>query len=53
VLVKYGFLKPLNQSRQDGLKMLRKDFILFKTRNLLNEFMASIIEKADKPRQKF
>lgn len=33
--------------------MLRKDFILCKTRNLLNEFMAPIIAKADKPRQKF
>ena len=53
MLVKYGFLKPLNQSRQGGLKMLRKDFILLKTRNLLNEFMSLIIEKADKPRQKF
>jgi len=33
--------------------MLRKDLILCKTRNLLNEFMAPITEKADKPRQKF
>lgn len=33
--------------------MLQKDLILCKTRNLLNEFMAPIIEKADKPRQKF
>ena len=33
--------------------MLRKDFILCKTRNLLNEFMAPITEKADKPRRKF
>jgi len=33
--------------------MLRKDFILCKTRNLLNEFMAPITAKADKPRQKF
>lgn len=33
--------------------MLRKDFILCQTRNLLNEFMAPITEKADKPRQKF
>jgi len=33
--------------------MLRKDFVLYKTRNLLNEFMAPIIAKADKPRRKF
>jgi len=33
--------------------MLRKDFILCKTRNLLNEFMAPIITNTDKPRQKF
>jgi len=33
--------------------MLRKDFILCKTRNLLNEFMAPITAKTDKPRQKF
>ena len=33
--------------------MLRKDFVLCKTRNLLNEFMDPIIAKADKPRRKF
>ena len=33
--------------------MLRKDFILRKTRNLLNEFMALITANADKPGQKF
>ena len=33
--------------------MLRKDFIICKTRNLLNEFMTPIITDADKPRQKF
>lgn len=33
--------------------MLRKDIILCKTRNLLNEFIAPITSKADKPRQKF
>ncbi|NIP22771.1 MAG: hypothetical protein GWN67_02175 [Phycisphaerae bacterium] len=33
--------------------MLRKDFILCKTRNLLNEFMGPITAKVDKPRQKF
>ena len=33
--------------------MLRKDFILCKTRSLLNEFLAPITEKADKPRKKF
>lgn len=33
--------------------MLRKDFIICKTRNLLNEFMAPLTGKADKPRQKF
>ena len=33
--------------------MLRKDFILCKTRNLLNESMAPIITNADKARQKF
>ena len=33
--------------------MLRKDLIISKTRNLLNEFMAPIMAKADKPRRKF
>ena len=33
--------------------MLRKDFIICKTRNLLDEFMTPIIADADKPRQKF
>lgn len=33
--------------------MLRKDFVLCKTRDLLNQFMAPIIADADKPRQKF
>ena len=33
--------------------MLRKDFVLCKTKNLLNEFMAPITAKADKPRRKF
>lgn len=33
--------------------MLKKDFILNKTRCLLNEFINPIIEKADKPRKKF
>ncbi len=33
--------------------MLPKDFVLCKTRNLLNEFMAPITAKADKPRKKF
>ena len=33
--------------------MLRKDFIICMTRNLLNEFMTPIITDADKPRQKF
>lgn len=33
--------------------MLRKDFILCKTRNLLDEFMAPIQAKTDRPRRKF
>jgi len=33
--------------------MLRKDLIISKTRNLLNEFMAPIMAQADKPRRKF
>lgn len=33
--------------------MLRKDFILCKTRKLLNEFMKPIISQTDRPRQKF
>ena len=33
--------------------MLRKDLIISKTRNLLNEFIAPITAKADKPRRKF
>jgi hypothetical protein len=53
VLVKSSFLKQLTQAKQVSSKILRKDFILCKTRILLNEFMAPITEKADKPRQKF
>jgi len=33
--------------------MLRKDFVLCKTRSLLNEFVAGIVKDADKARQKF
>jgi len=33
--------------------MLRKDSVLCKTRNLLNEFMAPVTAKTDKPRRKF
>jgi hypothetical protein len=33
--------------------MLRKDYILNKTRCLLNEFISPIVQKADKPRKKF
>jgi len=33
--------------------MLRKDLILSKTRNLLNEFVAPLLAVADKPRRKF
>jgi hypothetical protein len=33
--------------------MIGKDFIISMTRCLLNEFIASIAEKTDKPRQKF
>lgn len=33
--------------------MLRKDFIISKTKCLLNEFLAPIVQKADKPRAKF
>ena len=33
--------------------MLSKDFILNKTRGLLNEFIGPIVQKADKPRKKF
>jgi hypothetical protein len=53
VLVKYAFLKTLNHTRQGGVKMLRKDFIIHKTKSLLNEFMTPIIATADRPRQKF
>ena len=38
---------------QGGLKMLRKDFIISKTRCLLREFISPIAQKADKPRKKF
>jgi hypothetical protein len=38
---------------QGGPKMIGKDFIITKTRSLLNEFIAPIAEKTDKPRQKF
>ncbi len=33
--------------------MLKKDFIIRKTRCLLIEFISPIIQKADKPRKKF
>jgi len=33
--------------------MIGKDFIINKTRCLLNEFIAPIVEKTDKPRRKF
>ncbi len=33
--------------------MLRKDLIISKTRNLLNEFLAPIMAQADKPRRRF
>ena len=33
--------------------MLRKDFIISKTRCLLSEFVHPIVQKADKPRKKF
>lgn len=33
--------------------MLRKDLLLQKTRMLLNEFLAPMLEQVDKPRQRF
>ena len=33
--------------------MLRKDFILCKTKKLLSKFMSPIISQIDRPRQKF
>ena len=33
--------------------MIGKDFIITQTRCLLNEFIAPIAEKMDRPRQKF
>ena len=33
--------------------MLKRDYILNKTRSLLNEFIGPIVQKADKPRKKF
>ena len=47
------FLRTINKNKTRKQKMLRKDFVLCKTRNLLNEFMAPITAKADKPRRKF
>jgi hypothetical protein len=43
----------LTLKTQGGVKMLRKDFSLCKTRNLLNEFIRPITAVVDKPRQKF
>jgi hypothetical protein len=40
-------------TRQGDTKMLPKDFVLCKSRDLLNEFIAPIIVNADKPRRKF
>jgi len=36
---KCGFFNALTVKTQGGVKMLRKDFILCKTRTLLNEFI--------------
>ena len=49
VYVKHVFLTIT----QGGLKLIGKDFIIPKTRGLLNESIAPIAEKTDKPRQKF
>ena len=38
---------------QGGSKILKKDFIITKTRYLLNEFINPIVQEADKPRKKF
>jgi hypothetical protein len=48
------YVKPVFLTiTQGGLKMIGKDFIISMTRCLLNEFIAPIAEKTDKPRQKF
>jgi hypothetical protein len=33
--------------------MIRKDLLFHKTRGLLDEFLAPMLERVDKPRQRF
>jgi hypothetical protein len=47
------FFEGLTIQEQGGVKMLRKDFVLHKTKTLLSEFLGPIIANTDKPRQKF
>jgi hypothetical protein len=39
--------------RQGDQKMIRKDLLFHKTRGLLDEFLAPMLERVDKPRQRF
>jgi hypothetical protein len=52
-VVKIKFSALLTLSAQGGAKMIRKDFIISKTRNHLAQFIKPIAEPADKPRRKF
>jgi hypothetical protein len=47
------FLEEFTEQEQGGVKMLHKDFIMHKTKNLLCQFLAPITADVDKPRQKF
>ena len=53
MLVKCHFATDWLIKDKEVKKMLRKDLIISKTRNLLNEFMYPIMAEADKPRRKF
>jgi hypothetical protein len=52
-VVKIKFSALLTLSAQGGAKMVRKDFIISKTRDQLAQFIKPVAETADKPRRRF
>jgi hypothetical protein len=47
------FLNPLSPTKQEGVKMLGKDFLICKTRTELCEFIQPMTEQLERPRKKF
>jgi hypothetical protein len=47
------FVESLTLLTQGGAKMVRKDFIISKTRTYLRDFVDPVAEPADKPRRRF